>query len=137
MPQDPTYSGYGLVQWTPYTKYTNWIVNQGFSDPSEMDANIFRILYEVSNNLQWIPTTQYNYSFSDFTHSTDTPYNLAMAFLANYERPADPNQPTRGTQAQEWYEFLGGVIPPLPARIKKKKYPWAVMINKIRSKRII
>ena len=53
---DPTYAGYGLVQWTPYTKYTNWIVNQGFSDPSEMDANIFRILYEVSNNLQWIAT---------------------------------------------------------------------------------
>lgn len=58
MPQDPTYAGYGLVQWTPYTKYTNWIVNQGFNDPSEMDANIFRILYEVSNNLQWIATTR-------------------------------------------------------------------------------
>ena len=59
--------GYGLVQWTPYTKYTNWIVNQGFSDPSEMDANIFRILYEVSNNLQWIATSAYNYSFEDLS----------------------------------------------------------------------
>lgn len=58
MPSDPTYAGYGLVQWTPYTKYTNWIVNQGFSDPSEMDANIFRILYEVANNLQWIATSR-------------------------------------------------------------------------------
>lgn len=58
MPQDSTYAGYGLVQWTPYTKYTNWIVNQGFSDPSEMDANIFRILYEVANDLQWIATTR-------------------------------------------------------------------------------
>lgn len=58
MPFDPTYAGYGLVQWTPYTKYTNWIVNQGFSDPSEMDANIFRILYEVANNLQWIATSR-------------------------------------------------------------------------------
>jgi hypothetical protein len=58
MPSDPTYAGYGLVQWTPYIKYTNWIVNQGFSDPSEMDANIFRILYEVANNLQWIATSR-------------------------------------------------------------------------------
>ena len=60
-----------------------------------MDNNLSRIIYEVQNNLQWIPTSQYNYSFSDFTHSTDTPYNLAMAFIVNYERPADPNQPTR------------------------------------------
>lgn len=81
----------GLVQWTPYTKYTNWV--QG--DPSTMDNNLSRIIYEVQNNLQWIPTSQYNYSFSDFTHSTDTPYNLAMAFIVNYERPADPNQPSR------------------------------------------
>lgn len=83
----------------------------------------------------------YNYSFEDFTHSTDTPYNLGMAFLANYERPLDPNQPARGTQAQEWYEFLGGVIPPTPptpgGRTKKHKFPWSVMTNKIRGKRLI
>ena len=60
-----------------------------------------------------------------------------MAFLANYERPLDPNQPIRGAQAQEWYEFLGGVIPPTPSRTKKKKFPWAVMTNRIRSKRLI
>ena len=77
-----------------------------------MEANIFRILYEVANNIQWIATSAYNYSFEDFTHSIDTPYNLAMAFLTNYERPLDPNQPARGIQAQEWYEFLGGIIPP-------------------------
>ena len=82
----------GLVQWTPYTKYTSWISP---ADPSTMDNNLSRILYEIQNNLQWIATSQYNYSFSDFTQSTDTPYNLALAFLANYERPADPNQPKR------------------------------------------
>lgn len=102
-----------------------------------MDANIFRILYEVSNNLQWIATSAYNYSFEDFTHSIDTPYNLAMAFLTNYERPADPNQPARGIQAQEWYEFLGGLLPPTPGQGKKKKFPWVIMINKIRQKRLI
>lgn len=97
--------GYGLVQWTPYTKYTNWVSG----DPSTMDNNISRILYEVQNNLQWIATASYNYSFLDFTHSNDSPYNLAMAFLANYERPADPNQPSRGTQAQNWYNYLAQV----------------------------
>lgn len=81
----------GLVQWTPYTKYTDWVTG----DPSTMDNNLSRILYEVQNDLQWIPTTTYNYSFYDYTQSTDTPYNLAMAFIVNYERPADPNQPIR------------------------------------------
>lgn len=76
-----------------------------------MDNNISRILYEVENNLQWIATSRYNYSFNAFTRSTDTPYNLAMAFIANYERPAEPNQPIRGTQAQAWYEYLDDDIP--------------------------
>lgn len=79
-----------------------------------MDNNISRILYEVENNIQWIATSSYPLSFEEFTKSNDTPYNLAMAFLANYERPGDPNQPWRGTQANEWYEYLSGETPPRP-----------------------
>lgn len=131
-PVDPTYSGYGLVQWTPYTKYTNWVSG----DPSTMDNNISRILYEVANNLQWIATSAYNYSFEQFTHSTDTPYNLALAFLSNYERPADPVQPWRGTQANFWYEYLGG-IPPHPTTRYKRKFKWILYANKLRKRRII
>lgn len=124
---DPTGHGYGLVQWTPYTKYTDWIVTQGFSDPSEMDANIFRILYEVANNLQWIATQDYNYSFTVYTQSYDDPYNLAMAFLANYERPLVPVQPIRGIQAQAWYEFL--------RTAKLRGFPWILYTKKLREKR--
>ena len=86
-----------------------------------MDANLYRIIYEVENNIQWIATSSYNYNFEQFTHSTDTPYNLALAFLANYERPADPNQPQRGTQAEFWYQYLGG-IPPQPTKTSKNKW---------------
>lgn len=100
-----------------------------------MDANLYRIIYEVENNIQWIATSTYNYSFYEFTQSTDTPYNLALAFLANYERPADPNQPSRGTQAEYWYEYLGG-LPPVPTVTRKrKKFPWAVLTNKIKKQR--
>lgn len=100
-----------------------------------MDANIYRILYEVENNIQWIATSTYNYTFREFTQSTDTPYNLALAFLANYERPADPNQPARGTQAEYWYEYLGG-LPPVPTVTRKcKKFPWAVFTKIIRNRR--
>lgn len=137
--------GYGLVQWTPYTKYTEWIVNQGYSDPSTMDSNLFRIVWEVQNNQQWIATSSYNYSFEEFTKSTDSSYNLALAFLANYERPADPNQPIRGTQAEDWFKFLSGETPTPPtpptptpsAKIKKQGFKWAIYSRKLRSKREI
>ena len=99
-----------------------------------MDANLYRIIYEVENNIQWIATSTYNYSFYEFTQSIDTPYNLALAFLANYERPADPNQPARGTQAEYWYEYLGG-LPTVTSTRKRKKFPWAVLTNKIRKQR--
>lgn len=126
----------GLVQWTPYTKYTNWIVNNGYSDPSEMDANLHRIKYEVENEIQWIPTSSFNFSFEEFKNSTDTPYNLGLAFLANYERPADPNQPSRGTQAEQWFEFLGGITPTPPITlVKKRKFKWVIYSRKLREKR--
>ena len=95
-----------------------------------MDNNISRILYEVENNIQWIATSSYNYTFEQFTHSTDTPYNLALAFLANYERPADPNQPARGTQAEFWYQYLGGITPSSSNKNKWLKF-------RSRKKRII
>ena len=99
--------GYGLVQWTPYTNYTNWVTG----DPSTMDNNLARIDYEVANGLQWISTSAYPMSFSDFKTSHRDPYYLAMAFLKNYERPANPNQPVRGEQARAWYEFITGLHP--------------------------
>ena len=102
-----------------------------------MDNNISRILYEVQNNIQWIPTSQYNYSFEEFTQSIDNPYDLAIAFLTNYERPLDPNQPIRGQQALIWYDYLGGIIPPTPTETtKRRKFPWAIYTRKIRNKRI-
>ena len=82
---DATGHGYGLVQWTPYTKYTNWATSENL-DPSTMDSNIARIEYEILNNLQWIPTQEYNFSFQEFITSNETPEYLASAFLKNYER---------------------------------------------------
>lgn len=130
---DPTAHGYGLVQWTPYTNYTDWAVSSGYSDPSIMDANIARINYELANNIQWIPTSVYPMTFAQFKESTDSPDLLARIFLTNYERPADPNQPIRGEYALQWYEYLGG----LPIRKEKKKFPWVLYANKLRQKRTI
>lgn len=101
-----------------------------------MDNAISRILWEVENNQQWIATSSYNYSFEEFTQSTDTPYNLAMAFIANYERPEDPDQPIRGEYANNWYEYLGGIVPPTPApaAVTKKGFNF-IFFKKARQKR--
>lgn len=89
-----------------------------------MDNNLSRIIYEIENNLQWIPTQTYNFTFEEFSKSELSPYELGLAFLSNYERPGDPNQPQRGTQAEFWFEFLGGII------TKKKKNKWLLERNK-------
>lgn len=124
-PSDPTTAtqGAGLVQWTPGSKYVNWAIAQGYTEYAsymQIDPQLQRILAEVpatSGDLyQWIPTSEYNFSFQEFTKSKQSPQVLADAFLKNYERPANSNQPIRGTQALYWYETLdssgngGGVV---------------------------
>lgn len=109
-------NGFGLVQWTPNTKYFNWANANGYSN-DHVNGELNRLLYEVANSIQWIPdghyqryglSHAYNYSFSAFITSTDTPENLADAWLWNYEGAANPDQPIRATQARSWYDSLTG-----------------------------
>lgn len=99
--------GFGLVQWTPASKYTNWADSKGYSW-TDITGQMERIIYEVENGLQWIATDSYPMTFSDFTKSTESPTYLARVFITNYERPYEPNQPIRGEQAEYWYTTLTG-----------------------------
>lgn len=94
--------GYGLVQWTPASKYINW----AGADYGDGNKQCSRIVWEKDNGAQWIPTSTYPQSFADFSVSTDSPYTLGLMFLACYERPFDPHQPIRGQQAEYWFEYL-------------------------------
>lgn len=125
---------YGLVQWDPFTKYTDWAINRGL-DPSEIDNNLEYIDYELANNLQWIPTSQYNFSFKDFTTSTESPEYLASAFLKNYERAGVEVEEDRRKQARKWFEYLGG-ISPTPTKKKKGKFKWVLYAKKLRNKKL-
>ena len=109
---DPSGHGYGLVQWTPYTKYTIWCSG----DYSTMDNNLSRVIYEIDNGIQWIQTESYPITFYEFAHSKESPEYLAQAFLRNYERPQDPDQPIRSTQARYWWDYLGDDV-----RVKNTK----------------
>lgn len=100
-------NGFGLVQWTPATKYIDWCVSNNL-DINAMESNLKRIEFEVANNIQWGKTDAYPFSFQEFKTSTETPEYLALAFLANYERPLNPDQPQRAKQARFWFNYLGG-----------------------------
>lgn len=114
---------YGLTQWDPYTKYTNWATSEGY-DYSTMDSNIARIIYELQNGLQYYATSGYPESFTEFSRSTQTPYYLACAFAWNYERSAvvlwgteaekEALRQQRGGNANNWYSYLSGDTPPTP-----------------------
>lgn len=105
---DPFAGGYGLVQWTPYTKYSEW-AGTDWQDNGQKEMS--RIIYELENHLQWISTSLYPMTFREFSQSDKPPAYLAQAFLYNYERPAVKPQPARSRQAEYWYEYLAGHPP--------------------------
>ena len=106
---EPYSGGYGLVQWTPYTNYSNW-AGAGWQDNGQKEME--RIIYELNNGLQWIRTNKYPMSFEDFTLSQETPSKLAQVWLYNYERPKVKPQPIRSTRANYWYQYITGQEPP-------------------------
>lgn len=113
---------YGLTQWDPYTKYSNW-AGEGWENNGDKQCE--RIQYEVDNGLQWFsnsaaPIVNPPITFREFSVSTLDVETLANYFLWYYEHPADAIQPVRAKNARRWYEFLSGVTP-YPTR--KKKMP--------------
>ncbi len=102
--------GYGLVQWTPASNYIEWCNG----DPSEIDNQLDRIMYELENGLQYYPTSKYPMTFKEFSTSTKAPATLASAFLKNYERAGVEKEEERRTNANNWYNFLTGKTPAEP-----------------------
>ena len=90
--------GFGLVQWTPRSKYWNWAEARGLA-PRSGDSQLDRIDYEVENNIQWVAnghanrygySDKYDFSFSDFRTNAQSlsVEQLTEAFMWNYEGPA-------------------------------------------------
>ena len=111
-----TNGGLGLVQWTPATNLINWCTDSGKAYLSIV-SQCERIIYELNNGLQWIATTDYPMSFTEFTASNDTPENLASAFCMNYERAGVVAESERRANARYWFTVLdgGGYVPRLTA----------------------
>lgn len=118
-PQPVESQGFGLVQWTPWTKITDWLTTKGvWGNVSQYGLyECMKIQEEMENEQQWISTSAYPETFREYSTTTKAPYECAIEFLANYERPADPNQPIRGEQAEYWYTYLQDKVKPFVPRL--------------------
>lgn len=97
--------GYGLVQWTPATNYTDWAAANGYSITDPKGQMIWIDTMTASSG-QWIATSEYNLSFSAFKTSTQSPEWLASAFLKNFERAGVEAEDERRSDARKWYNYL-------------------------------
>jgi LysM repeat protein len=132
--------GYGLVQWTPASKYIDWANANGLSW-SLGDSQLARIDYEKANGIQWYATAEYPLSFIEFTKSNESADYLTQAFTWNYERPnraaGEDSTPGRIAFANKCLTTLdfgggGGVIPtprqnnPLPVKTNQPQTTYKV-----------
>lgn len=101
----PYGGGYGLVQWTPYTVYSEW-AGPGWENNGTRQCEC--IMHEYNDGGQWYPTAQYPMTFEEWAHSTGDVGELAYAFMYNYERPASLDHPERKAYAENWYGWLDG-----------------------------
>lgn len=100
--------GFGLVQWTPATKYINWAATIGADDYAEyklIEPQCQRIQYELENDLQWQETQ--GMSFLQFTQSINPDLRyLSDRFCYGYENPANPDLVLRGQNSYYWFNLL-------------------------------
>ena len=121
--------GFGLVQWTPATKYINWAAQTwGAEDPwgpyyYSGWYECYRIVMECISGLsgQWIATSDFDLSFREFAQGLgligndkwDRVEYAASAWLYNYERPRDPSgaETQRRARAHAWMQRFNDLFP--------------------------
>lgn len=152
--------GYGLVQWTPVTVLQNHCATLGLSPYNNGDVQLQVIIAEILNQSgvgEWYTTKGFIQNYYNSGATSDmigitgqqfldnsmnwTPDKLAIMFMAGYERPTyDPSKnhyDLRMQYALEWLQYMGVIppTPPTPAKIKKRRFPWAVLTRIIKQKR--
>lgn len=105
--------GFGLIQWTPWTIMTEYLGNAKISDYGNLECEYLDFERRTNPGVCWIDQG-YGLTYDQYAHSTMDAGDLALIYLANRERPADPYQPVRATQARAWFTYLSGWDPIVP-----------------------
>lgn len=132
-------TGHGLVQWTPpsnlydvldvlYNRHDDW-------HDGDKQCSVIWAEFEQSTGQhdwgiegQWYSTSAYPMDWLTWSQSTDDPGYLALAFQANYERPASLH-PERAITARAWYNYLITIDIYSPNRNKFRGIPIWMMIH--------
>jgi hypothetical protein len=129
--------GYGLVQWTPATKYIDWANANGLPYKNG-DSQLARIDYEVDNNIQWFNNPNASefdsISFADFRSGNGMDVaTLTKCFMSKYEHPnwsaGMDSLADRQSFAEKCFTELdwtgsgtgGGIVPPTDDKKKKNQ----------------
>lgn len=111
--------GFGLVQWTPRSKYWNWALQKGYKESELRDgeAQMDRIDWEAKNGEQWMIHPNFGETFAQFRKNKNN-WNISQAtesFARGYERPLESaliqSLPERIAFAKKCYDnldFSGG-----------------------------
>lgn len=109
----PFWRGYGLTQWSPWDKYSNWATANGFPNwENNGPAECNMIEHESITNEQWFyngemglapPITMTQFKFSTLPIETLSDY-----WLYFYEHPLDPRgeTPKRRVNSLRWYNTI-------------------------------
>lgn len=102
--------GLGLVQWTPATNLIDWATSHGYSDYTDIDCQLAKIMDEFTNGGQYYKTDDFPLTFYEFSRSKESPEYLASAFLHNYERAGTAAELERQQNARYWYDYLSSYV---------------------------
>ena len=117
--------GFGLVQWTPATNYTNWANSNGYgiTDP---EGQMYWIDALSASSGQWIATSAYSMTWGAYKNSKESPEYLASAFLKNFERAGVEVESERRSAARKWYDYLTKYAD--GSQVIEKAVEWAISI---------
>ncbi len=103
--------GYGIVQWTPSSNYTEWACENGYANDSLEGQLIYLDDSMHFGRGQWLPNHEkvpegYGMAYEDFiTSDADVGY-LTQVFAYCYERADSYAMEERINYAEEWDEYF-------------------------------
>ena len=127
--------GFGLCQWTPWTRIANFL---GENWRTDYTGQLRRIEWEavpghegnVIDDGQWIPVASYEYyTFQQFAHDTTHSLEwLVACYEYSYER-GTPMIETRVQYAERWLAYIQAGPPTPPTPTPRRKMPVWMMLK--------
>lgn len=97
-------NAYGLLQWDPQTKWTNWARTHGKDKTDGFGQLEFFI---DTHSKEWFKKDEYQLTWDEFIHDTTHSLEwLTRAFCKEYERAGQAEMAKRITYANKWKSFF-------------------------------